>query len=63
MDNSKGDIEDLSQNIQKVSDQVNLIIESLRDFWIPVNISHREDEIENLVEKLNSVKTEFEELK
>ena len=59
----KGDLDQVSVSVFGVQNDVLDISEALGDFWIPMNISHRADEIENLNEKIRGLQAEFKELK
>lgn len=64
------DLEKMKENFDLVSivvfgvqSEILDITDSLGDFWIPMNISHRADEIENLNEKISALINDFKELK
>ena len=58
----KKDLEDKLLNVYTTKDEIETIKKELGDCWIPVNIAHRGDEIQNLNEKLAIMTDEFRDI-
>lgn len=56
------EIEELCSKVFDCSNVDRDIHEKTGDFWIPMNITHREDEIENLDGKLEGLRATLEDL-
>lgn len=63
LDSQKVEIEEIYQQVSDLNDEFLEGVADFGDFWIPVNINHRTDELENLNEKLEIRIKEFEDLK